>query len=114
MAVLYGKQHVDEKYSSTIEPNLYSDTVLIPGVTYTDKYEIGPAGGIYVHKIDGGNKVTVGTPGRDFVDENAEDTLIAMIFNNNFQKSRKIYGVQANAVSFAMGEEYLSDSLKLL
>ena len=46
MAILYGNQHVDERYSSTIEPNLYSDTVLIPGVTYTDKYEIGPAGAI--------------------------------------------------------------------
>ncbi|MBE6156981.1 MAG: hypothetical protein E7161_04495 [Firmicutes bacterium] len=111
MAVLYGNQHVDERYASTIEPNLYSDTVLIPGVTYTDKYEVGPAGGIYVHKLGKGNKVTVGTPGRDFTDEAIGDELIPIIFNNNFQKSRKIYGVQANAVSFAMGEEYLADSL---
>lgn len=111
MAVLYGSQHVDEKYASTIEPNLYADTVLIPGVTYTDKYEEGPAGGIYVHKIKKGNKVVVGTPGRDFTDEAAADDLIPIIFNNNYQKSRKIYRVQANAVSFKMGEEYLTDSL---
>ena len=111
MAVLYGSQNVDEKYQSTIEPNLYSDTVLIPGVTYTDKYMIGPAGGIYVHKLDKGNEVEVGTPGRDFNDENAKDSLIPIIFNNNFHKSRKIYGVQAKSVSFSMGEEYLSDSL---
>lgn len=32
MAVLYGSQNVDEKYSSTIEANLYSDTVLVPGM----------------------------------------------------------------------------------
>lgn len=111
MGVLYGSQHVDEKYSSTIEPNLYTDTVLIPGITYTDKYEVGPAGGIYVHKIKKGNKVKVGTPGRDFTDEAASDDLIAIIFNNNYQKSRKIYGVQAKSVSFKMGEEYLTDSL---
>lgn len=111
MAVLYGSQNVDEKYSSAIEPNLYSDTVLIPGVTYTDKYSVGPAGGIFVHKLDGGNKVKVGTPGRDFTDEVAKDSLIPIVFNNNFQKSRKIYGVQSKSVSFAMGEEYLSDSL---
>lgn len=111
MAILYGTQNVDEKYSSTIEPNLYSDTVLIPGLTYTDKYENGPAGGIYVHKLNGGNKVTVGKPGRDFNDEEANDTLIPILFNNNFQKSRKIYGVQANAVAFIMGEEYLTDAL---
>lgn len=111
MAVLYGSQHVDEKYVSAIEPNLYSDTVLIPGVTYTDKYQVGPAGGIYVHKISKGSKVKVGTPGRDFTDEAVGDELIPIIFNNNFQKSRKIYGVQAKSVSFAMGEEYLADSL---
>lgn len=111
MAILYGNQHVDEKYSSTIEPNLYSDTVLIPGVTYTDKYEIGPAGAIYVHKLGKGNAVEVGKPGRDFNDEAANDELIPIVFNNNFQKSRKIYGVQAKSVAFKMGEEYLSDSL---
>lgn len=113
MAVLYGEQHVDEKYSSAIEPNLYSDTVLIPGVTYSDKYQTGPAGGIFVHKIDSGNEVEPGTPGRDFTDENAKDELIPIVFNNNYQKSRKIYGVQAEAVGFAMAEEYLADSLNM-
>lgn len=113
MSVLYGNQYVDEKYSSAIEPNLYSDTVLIPGVTYTDKYQTGPAGGIFVHKIDSGSEVEPGAPGRDFSDEAAKDALIPIIFNNNFQKSRKIYGVQAAAVSFAMAEEYLADSLNM-
>jgi len=113
MPVLYGNQNVDEKYSSAIEPNLYSDTVLIPGVTYSDKYQTGPAGGIYVHKIDSGNEVEPGVPGRDFSDEAAKDALIPIVFNNNFQKSRKIYGVQTAAVSFAMAEEYLADSLNM-
>lgn len=113
MAVLYGAQNVDEKYSSAIEPNLYSDTVLIPGVTYTEKYMEGPAGGIFVHKLDGGNVVKPGTPGRDFTDEAAKDSLIPIVFNNNFQKSRKIYGVQAAAVGFAMAEEYLADALNM-
>lgn len=113
MAVMYGTQNVDEKYSSAIEPNLYSDTVLIPGVTYTEKYMEGPAGGIFVHKLDGGNVVKPGTPGRDFTDEAAKDLLIPIVFNNNFQKSRKIYGVQAAAVGFAMAEEYLADALNM-
>lgn len=113
MAVLYGTQNVDEKYSSAIEPNLYSDTVLIPGVTYTEKYMEGPAGGLFVHKLDSGNTVKPGTPGRDFTDEAAKDELIPIVFNNNFQKSRKIYGVQAAAVKFAMAEEYLADALNM-
>ena len=113
MAIIYGNQNVDEKYSSAIEPNLYSDTVLIPGVTYTEKYQIGPAGQIMVHKLDSGNDVEPGTPGRDFTDEAAKDALIPIVFNNNFQKSRKIYGVQSSAVSFAMAEEYLADALNM-
>lgn len=113
MAVLYGTQNVDEKYSSAIEPNLYSDTVLIPGVTYTEKYMEGPAGGLFVHKLDSGNTVKPGTPGRDFTDEAAKDELIPIVFNNNFQKSRKIYGVQEAAVKFAMAEEYLADALNM-
>ena len=113
MAILYGEQNVDTKFSAGIEPNLYSDTVLIPGVTYTDKYQLGPAGQIMVHKIDSGVEVEPGTPGRDFDDEKAKDELIPITFNNNYQKSRKIYGVQANAVQFAMAEEYLADALNM-
>jgi len=113
MPILYGEQNVDTKFSAGIEPNLYSDTVLIPGVTYTDKYQLGPAGQIMVHKLDTGKEVEPGTPGRDFEDEKAKDDLIPIVFNNNFQKSRKIYGVQSSAVAFSMGEEYLSDALNM-
>ncbi len=110
---LYGSQNVDTQYQAGIEPNLYSDTVLIPGITYTEKYQRGPAGQIMVHKLDSGEEVEPGVPGRDFTDETAKDELIPIVFNNNFQKSRKIYGVQANAVDFAMGEEYLADALNM-
>lgn len=113
MPVLYGEQNVDEKYSSAIEPNLYSDTILIPSVTYTDKYQLGPAGQIMVHKLDSGIEVEPGKPGRDFTDEKAKDNLIPIVFNNNFQKSRKIYGVQSDNVAFAMAEEYLADALNM-
>lgn len=110
MAILYGSQNVDERYSPIVEPNLYTDDVLIPNVTFTSKYSIGPAGQIFVHKLDK-KTVAVGTPGRDFTDVAADDTLIPIALNNNFQQSRKIYGVQANAVAFDMGEEYLSDAI---
>lgn len=111
MAIKYGNQYVDEKYSPIVEPNLYADTVLIPGVTYTDKYEDGPAGQIVVHKLDSDAVVTK-APGSDFSDEAAKDELININLNNCFQKSRKIYNVQANAVAFNIGEEYLADSIK--
>lgn len=107
MGVIYGSLNVDEKYSSIVEPNLYYDSIFVPGVTFTDQYEEGAAGGIYVHKL-GTSAVTPGTPGRDFSDEATSDTLIPIILNNNFQKSKKIYGVQAAAVSISLANEQLS------
>lgn len=73
----------------------------------------GPAGGYYAHKLDDGNAVEPGTPGRDFTDEAAKDELIQVSYNNNFQKSRKIYGVQAAAVGFNAGESYLANALNV-
>ena len=111
MSVKYGNQYVDEKYSPIVEPNLYADSILMPGTTYTDKYEDGPAGQIVVHKLTTAG-VNPTTPGNDFSDEGAQDSLININLNNCFQKSRKIYNVQANAVAFNIGEEYLADAIK--
>lgn len=108
---LIGNLNVDTKYSSMIEPNLYHDTIIIPGLTCTDKYMTGPAGQIAVHKLTGG-AVAVGAPGVDFNDVNAADTLINMTFNNAFRKSTKIYNAQVNSVDFALGEEALADNIK--
>lgn len=107
MGIKYGNLNVDEKYSAIVEPNLYYDSIMVPGVTYTDKYQTGPAGGIYVHKLDT-TAVAVGTPGRDFTDEASSDTLIPILLNNNYQKSKKIYNVQAAAVDFDIANEQLS------
>lgn len=73
----------------------------------------GPAGGYYAHKLDDGAEVEPGTPGRDFNDEAAKDELLQVSYNNNFQKSRKIYGVQAAAVKFNIKEAYLANSLNV-
>lgn len=87
--------------------------MLIPGVTFSEDIVEGPAGGYYAHKLDDGNEVEPGTPGRDFNDEAAKDELLQVSYNNNFQKSRKIYGVQAAAVKFDAGEAYLANSLNV-
>ena len=107
MAIKYGSLNVDEKYSKLLEPNLFAESVFVPGVTYTDQYEENEAGGIFVHKLQT-TAVAPGTPGRDFEDEATKDDLIPILLNNNYQKSKKIYGVQANAVSFPVAEEQLS------
>lgn len=110
--IKYGNQHVDERYSSIFEPNLYTNSTLIPGVTYTDKYMEGPAGGIYVHKLKNVAAVEPGTPGRDFTHVTTADDLIQIVLNNNFQKSRKIYNVQAAAVTARLANENLATAVQ--
>ena len=110
MAVIYNTQYVDEKYSAIIEPNLYYDSVLIPGVTYTDKYE-EQAGGIFIHKLGTGGFIAPTTPGSDFSHVQVADTLIQAVFNNNFKRSRKIYGVTASAVAYSKAEAELAEAL---
>lgn len=107
MSVMYNNQNVDEQYASTLEPNLYYNPVLVPGVTCSDEFTFGPAGQIFVHKLNT-SAAEPGKPGRDFTDEATADTLIPIQLNNNFQKSKKIYGVQAAAVSFNLAEEQLA------
>lgn len=114
MTIKYNDQYVDEKYVPILEPNLYTDTVMIPGVTYTDKYQTGPAGQIMVHKITKGDAIVPHAPGADFSHEAASDALIPIVMNNNFQKSVKMYGVQANAVAFGLAEENLSNATKVV
>ena len=49
MGVLINAQNIDERYSNILEPNLFYDSIFVPGVTCTDQYQEGPAGVIYVH-----------------------------------------------------------------
>lgn len=114
MSIQYNSQYVDEKYLPILEPNLYTDTVLIPGVTYTDKYVTGPAGQLFVHKLNKGNVIEPKAPGQDFTHTAAADSLIAIQLNNNFQKSEKIYGVQENAVAFDMAESYMQMAIEVV
>lgn len=109
MGVKYGNLNVDEKYSAILEPNLYFNSIFADGVSFTSEYEEGPAGGIMVHKL-GTSAAEVGTPGRDFVDEATQDELIPIVFNNNYMKSKKLYGVQAAAVGVQLGEANLKQA----
>jgi len=108
MSVIYNTQFVDEKYVDIIEPNLYYDSVLQPGVTFTEKYTTGPAGGIFIHKLGSGGIITPTTPAGDFTDVVTADALIPVVFNNTFRKSEIIYGVTAQNVAYNKAEEELA------
>lgn len=107
MSIQYNSQHVDEKYKSTLLANLFYKTFLVPGVTYQDVVSDGNGGWVW-HKLASTGAAEPGTPGRDFADETIEDSLVQCIYNNNYQKSKKIYGVQAAAVGFPLAEEHMA------
>ena len=108
----YGNVNVDEKYSSLVEPNLYTDNVLEPGVTYNPDFQGDADSGlvkVYKQRSDGATDAT--TPAGDFEDTNAENELIDIRLNNSFRKSKKIYKVAANAVSYHMADSAFSTAL---
>lgn len=106
MAIKYGDLHVDDKYKPIVLPNLFYRTWLVPGVTYQD-VSSDNNGAWFWHKLTSTGAPEPGVPGRDFQDEKAADTLVQATFNNNFQRSKKIYAVQASAVAMPVANEHL-------
>lgn len=111
--VIYGGMNVDQRFAASFEPNLYHEAWMIPGITYTDKYQQGAAGTYYVHKLKKQDNLAPGTPGRDFTHEQAQDDLIAIALNNNFMKSRKLYGVATASIEANAAEELMADTARL-
>ncbi len=91
--------YTDDKYTPLLEPNLWYNNIFIPNVTYTDKYQLGPAGQIFVHK-PGIAAITATAPGADFSDSIVQDSLITIQLNKQFNRSRKIYGATLAAVAY--------------
>lgn len=105
----YGNLNVDEKYSSIVEPNLYTDNVLEPGITYNEQFQGDANSGlvkVYKQTSDGATAPT--TPAGDFSHDATQNELIDIRLNNSFRKSKKIYKVQANAVSYQLADETYS------
>lgn len=94
-----------------LEPNLFAANVFQPGVTFTDKYQIGPAGQIFVHK-PGIGTVTATAPGADFSDAIVQDSLITIALNKQFNRSRKMYGATAASVAYNAAAAELETAIK--
>lgn len=107
MSVTYNAMNVDERYSDKLEANLYYASVLVPGATCDDSYLAGPAGASYVYKLPTDTAIP-GVPGQDFTDTEAGDDLMKITLNNNFQRSRKVYGVQVATISPELRDEALA------
>lgn len=105
----YNNDFVDEQYSSILEPNLFADTVIIPGITYDNNFEGEvSAGVVHFYKETKGTRKDPGQPAQDFTDENTSNSLIDVALNNTYRKSKKIYQVTENSCSYNKAEANLS------
>ena len=110
--MLVGTIHGDERYSAFVEPNLSSNAVFQPGITYTDKYEVADAFAAKVAKVGVGAYADPSTGVGDYSHEDASDELITIPYNNCFKESKKMYNIQMQSVSYNMGEENLAVAIQ--
>ena len=110
--MLVGSIHGDERYSAIVEPNLYSNAIFQPGITYTDKYEVADAFAAKVAKVGVGAYADPSTGVGDYSHEEATDELITIPYNNCFKESKKMYNIQMQSVSYNMGEENLAVAIQ--
>lgn len=103
--------YVDDKYSALLEPNLWYNNIFQPGVTFTDKYQTGPAGQIFVHK-PGTEAITSTVPGADFSDDIEQGSLITISLNKQFNRSRKIYGATLASVAYAAAASEMETAIR--
>lgn len=114
MALLYPEttgHTVDDKYSPLVEPNLFAGNVFQPGVSFTDKYQLGPAGQIIVHK-PGTGSVAATTPGQDFNETVVADSTITISLNKQFNRARKIYGATVASVAYEVAAAEMETGLQ--
>ena len=102
---------VDDKYSALVEPNLFAANVFQPGITFTDKYQIGAAGQIMVHK-PGVGTVPPTAPGADYTDAIVQDSIVTISLDKQFNRSRKIYGATADSVANPIAASELENGLQ--
>jgi hypothetical protein len=103
--------YVDDKFSALVEPNLFAGNVMQPGLTFTDKYQTGPAGQIMVHK-PGTGTVTSTAPGADFSETVVGDSLITISLNKQYNRARKIYGATVASVAYGIAAAELETALQ--
>lgn len=103
MAVI-GNVNVAQEYSRLVEPNLYPDSTLVPGVTFNPNTLEG-AGGRFIPKVTKGGVSEPTLPGQNYNFSDAADTLIQIVANNSITPSKRIRNAQMKSVQYPIVEE---------
>ena len=108
---------LDTKHSAAVEKNLFKNSVLQPGVTYTTRWQgDANAGVVKIMKLTKGTVLTDGkgiSSGFDLT-VGADNTLLTLTLDKPYSISRAVYDVQENSVSVALAEELMEDNTMVI
>lgn len=94
----YGKNFfLPSRYSDILLPNFFYNSFLQPGVTYSDRYQKGIAGQIFVPKLKP-SEVKLAEPCSEF-------ELLQITLNCTYMSSKKIHSLQATVADYALISE---------
>ena len=101
---------LDTKHSAVVEKNLFLNSVLQSGVTYTTRWQgDASAGVVKIMKLTKGTVLTDGkgiSSGFDLT-VGADNTLLSLNLDKPYSLSTAIYDVQEASVSVALAEEHM-------
>lgn len=100
----YGNFYLPSRYSDILLPNFFYNSFLQPGVTYTDRYQMGTAGQIFVPRLKPGT-VALKEPCSTFDHKDIGNELLQITLNCTYMSSKKICALQETVADYALISE---------
>ena len=100
----YGNFYLPSRYSNLLLPNFFYNSFLQPGVTYTDRYQMGTAGQIFVPKLKQ-SVVPLQEPCSDYDHKDIGNELVQITLNCSYMSSKKVHSLQATVADYALISE---------
>lgn len=102
----YGDLFLPSEYSDILLPNFFYNSFLQPGITYTDRYQIGSSGQIFVPRLKQGI-VELKEPCSEFDHKDIGNELLQITLNCTYMSSKKICALQETAINYDLVAETL-------
>jgi hypothetical protein len=108
----------ETKYSAIVEDNLFNDSVLQPGKTYTTRWQGDAATGVVsIPKLTKGTALTDGsgiTSVFDLTSGGLAATQLSLLINTPFSMSTPIYKLQMQEVTYDVAKEQMELNTKII
>lgn len=100
----YGNFYLPSRYSDILLPNFFYNSFLQPGITYTDRYQMGTAGQIFVPKLKQVS-VELTEPCSNYQHKDIGNELLQITLNCTYMSSKKVHSLQATVANYALISE---------